>query len=178
GANAGGSGLLNWTSFENLSDSTAGNFVFANGASVSGTLAGGGAGTLDYSAYTTAVSVGLGGTATGTSGWSGISTVKGGSASDTISGSSQTYHLTGANAGNNGTMSWVSFENLSDSAAGNFVFANGASVSGMLTAGSAGTLDYSAYTTAVNVGLGGTATGTGGWSGITTAKGGSASDTI
>jgi len=216
GANAGNNGTLSWTSFENLSDSGAGNFVFANGASVTGTLSAS-AGTLDYSAYTTAVNLGLGGTATGTGGWSGITTAKGGAASDTISGSNQTYNLVGLNAGNNGTVGWSSFENiadagtgtitatggqtynlsgsnagtiagllsgsytgighLSDSGAGNFVFANGASATGTLSA-SAGTLDYSAYTTAVNVGLGGTATGTGGWSGITTAKGGAASDTI
>ena len=178
GTNAGSSNGVSWTSFENLSDSAAGNFVFADGASVNGTLSGGGAGTLDYSAYTTAVNVGLGGTATGAAGWSGIATAKGGSASDTISGSSQTYNLTGVNAGNSGTLSWTSFENLSDSTAGNFVFGNGANVSGTVAGGGDGTLDYSAYTAAVNVGLGGTATGTGGWSGIATAKGGSASDTI
>ncbi|MEP7184896.1 MAG: autotransporter-associated beta strand repeat-containing protein [Rhodanobacter sp.] len=303
---------IGFSGVANLSDSTAGNFVFADGANVGGTVNGGGAGTLDYSAYTTSVNVDLGGSATGTGGWSGISTAKGGSAADTISGSNQTYGLTGANAGGNGTVSWdgfgnindatgtvnfgtagsvsgniaarslnyagysvpVSFDlsngsgattgvggtwsgvatvagsgntdtikgsnqtytltganaggngtvswsgfekiadsgtgsinttggrtynlagtnagtvtsllaggftgigNLGDSTAGNFVFADGAKVTGTVSGGGAGTLDYSAYTTAVNVGLGGTATGTGGWSGISTAKGGSAADTI
>ena len=189
---------MSWVSFENLSDSAAGNFVFANGASVSGMLTAGSAGTLDYSAYTTAVNVGLGGTATGTGGWSGITTAKGGSASDTISGSNQTYTLTGANAGNGGALAWTSFENIADAGTGtlsasnqnwsltghnqgtvtslagtfsgignlidtgtgHFFMHSGADgdISGNLDAGSNGSLDYSGYTTPVNVNLSGAGT--------------------
>ena len=124
GTDAGNNGTLSWTSFGNLSDSGAGTFVFANGAGVSGMLTSAAAGTLDYSAYTTAVNVNLGGTATGTGGWSGITTAKGGSASDTISGSSRTYSLTGLNAGNSGTMGWTSFENIADAGIGTLTASN------------------------------------------------------
>jgi len=124
GTDAGNNGTLNWTSFGSLSDSGAGTFVFANGAGVSGMLTSAAAGTLDYSAYTTAVNVNLGGTATGTGGWSGITTAKGGSASDTISGSSRTYSLTGLNTGNSGTVSWTSFENIADAGIGTLTASN------------------------------------------------------
>ncbi|MGS1126455.1 filamentous hemagglutinin N-terminal domain-containing protein [Rhodanobacter sp. UC4437_H4] len=203
GTDAGNNGTLSWTSFGNLSDSGAGTFMFANGAGVSGMLTSAAAGTLDYSAYTTAVNVDLGGTATGTGGWSGITAAKGGSASDTISGSSQTYNLTGLNAGNSGTVSWTSFENIADAGigtltasnqtwsltghnqgtatnlagafsgignlidtgTGHFLMHSGADgdISGGLDAGIDGSLDYSGYTTAVNVNLAGAgSTGVGG----------------
>jgi hypothetical protein len=124
GTDVGNNGTLNWTSFGNLSDSGTGTFVFADGAGVSGMLTSVGAGTLDYSAYTTPVNVGLGGAATGTGGWSGITTAIGGSASDTISGSNQTYNLTGLNIGNNGEVDWSSFENVRDAGTGTLLAAN------------------------------------------------------
>src|SRR6266850_1184062 len=95
---------------ENLSDSGAGVFNMHSTAdgSVSGAITAVG-GTLNYAGYTTAVSVGLGGTGTGIgTTWSGITSVTGSSNSDTITGSAQTYNLTGANQGNNGPVSWTS----------------------------------------------------------------------
>ncbi len=63
--------------------------TFENGASFAGSIDGGATGTntLDYSAYTTAVTVNLDqGTATGTTGISNISNIIGGSANDTLVG--------------------------------------------------------------------------------------------
>src|SRR5208283_2360161 len=62
-----------------------------------------------------------------------------------------------------------------------FVFQNGASISGMITGGSGGIneLDYSAYTSAITVDLAtGTATGTGGISNIHSVVDGSGNDTL
>src|SRR5438270_7168180 len=57
-------------------------------------------------------STGIGGT------WSGLGTAVGSSNSDTIKGPSQTYTITAANAGNNGALSWTSFENITDTGTG------------------------------------------------------------
>ncbi len=145
GANAGNNGTVSWTSFENLTDSGAGILIMLSGAdgSVPGSLSAVG-GTVNYAGYTTAVTFNLGGGAsTGMGGWTGITSVTGSSNSDTITGSGQTYNLTGANAGNNGTVSWTSFENLTDSGAGIFNMHSGAdgSVTGNITA-TGGTLNY------------------------------------
>jgi hypothetical protein len=101
-------GALFGAKFDHLAiDSGGGNdtFVFAKGASVPATIDGGpGTNTLDYSAYTTPVSVALGdvngatalpGTATGTSGIRNIQNVIGGSANDTLIGNNQNNVLTG-----------------------------------------------------------------------------------
>ena len=65
-------------------------FVFSNGKGVTGTVTGGGGtDTLDYSLYTTGVTVNLvTGTATGTGGISSILNVYGGSGNDTSTGNS------------------------------------------------------------------------------------------
>ena len=185
GANAGNVTTLlpgGYTGIGTLNDSDAGVFKFAAGGAVTGNLTAVG-GTLDYSAgivgpvtvdLTAASGSGIGGT------WSGISTVTGSAASDTLSGTHATYNLTGIDAGNSGAVSWTSFENLHDTAAGIFRFAAGGSVSGGITA-TGGMLDYSAMTGPVTVDLTaqsapniGTA-----WSGITTVGGSaSSSDTI
>ncbi|MEO5831256.1 MAG: filamentous hemagglutinin N-terminal domain-containing protein, partial [Rhodanobacter sp.] len=185
-ANKGSSGSVAWTSFGNISDAT-GTIDFGTGGSVTGNVT---AAALNYGSYGTAVTFDLSdgsGTSSGIGGtWTGVTAVTGSTSSDTINGSSQTYSLdsTFANKGGNGTVSWTSFENLSDNTAGNFVFVNGGSVSGTISGGGAGTLDYSALTTGINVGLtgpkAGSATGTGGFSGISAIKGSTsaATDTV
>src|SRR5579872_5832703 len=179
GANTGNNGTVFWSVFQNLTDSGAGVFKMHSGAngSVAGNLSAVG-GTVDYTGYTAAVTFGLGGTGTGIGGtWTGITTVTGSAANgvnaDTITGSGQTYNLTGANTGNNGTVFWSVFQNLTDSGAGVFKMHSGAngSVAGNLSA-VGGTVDYAGYTAAVTFNLGGGAsTGMGGWSGITTVTG-------
>jgi Ca2+-binding RTX toxin-like protein len=71
--------------------------VFADGASVPGTIDGGlGTNSLDYVAYTTSVSVDLtAGTATGTSAITSFVNVTGGSANDTITGGDKANILDG-----------------------------------------------------------------------------------
>jgi hypothetical protein len=55
-----------------------------------------------------------GGASTGMASWNGITSVTGSTGNDAITGMSQTYTVTGTNAGNNGTVTWSSFENLTD----------------------------------------------------------------
>lgn len=164
----------------NLTDSGAGSFKFGANGSISGSISAL-SGQLDYSEVAGPVSVDLAAqTATGVGGtWSGIATITGSGASDTLTSSGATYHLTADNAGNSGETSWTSFENLHDTGAGTFGFTSGGSVTGNITAVD-GTLDYSARSGAVTInlltqkgsGIGGT------WSGITSLTGSSASDTI
>src|SRR5262249_46664102 len=80
-------------------------------------------GTMNFSGYSTSVSFHLNGTAAQTTGVattvSGIRTViDSGNGADTIRGATQTYTITGADDGNNGTISWTNFENLADTATG------------------------------------------------------------
>ena len=73
-------------------------FVFQDGATFTGTIDGGasGASTLDYSAYTTAVTVDLGtGTATGITGISNIRNATGGAGNDLLTGDAKANTLTG-----------------------------------------------------------------------------------
>jgi len=84
----------------------------------------------------------------------------------------ETWNITGTGAGNIGGSTGISFSNIQNltggSGADTFVFSNGKGVTGTITGGGGtNTLNYSAYTTPVSVNLtGGTATGTGGISGI------------
>src|SRR5262249_39830220 len=87
---AGKVGSVSFTSFENLvGGSAADTFTLSNGKGVSGAIDGGSGGdTLNYGAYTTAVTVNLAaGTATGVAGGiSEIQIVLGGSGNDTLTG--------------------------------------------------------------------------------------------
>ncbi|MDD2307967.1 MAG: filamentous hemagglutinin N-terminal domain-containing protein [Desulfuromonadaceae bacterium] len=184
GANSGNVATLlpgGYTGIGTLTDSGAGNFTFGPAGGVSGNINAAG-GTLDYTARTAAVNVHLAdNTGSGIGGvWNGITTMIGGGASDTLGGSNATYNLTGADAGNSGAVSWTSFENLHDTAAGIFRFADAGGVSGGITA-TGGMLDYSALAGPVTVDLtakSGPGIGTN-WNGITTLAGSSnGSDTI
>ena len=114
----------------NLTDLGSGSFNMHGTAdgSITGNLNGGSAGTLSYANYTTAVTLNLDGTGyAGIAGTvSNITTVAGSGNSDTVAGTTQTYNLTGANQGNNGTITWGSFENLADTGAGTFNMHSGA----------------------------------------------------
>jgi filamentous hemagglutinin family protein len=148
---------LSFSSIENLTGGTASDsFQFSNGVSFGGTIDGGlGTDTLNYSAYTTPVTVNL-----AAIGALNIENVVGGSSgNNTLVGSNtaNTWNITANNSGNvNGTFGFSSFENLSGGTANDtFRFSNGALISGTID-GSAGsdTLDYSASTTPVTVNLG------------------------
>src|SRR5262245_8613281 len=188
GSNAGDvNAKASFANVENLNGGTlADSFVFSDGKGVSGTIDGkAGSDTLDYGAYTTAVSVNLQtGSATGTGGFAGIENAIGGSASDSLTGAdtANTWHLTGSNAGDvNGTSSFTSFENLNaGSLAASSVSRHDTLPTGTIDGkGGSDTLDYGAYTAAVSVNLQtGSATGTGGFAGIEAAVGGSASDSL
>jgi fibronectin-binding autotransporter adhesin len=109
---------VTWTSFENLTDTAAGTFNMGTGGSVSGNVTAVG-GTVSYVSYATPATFNLnGGASTGMAASSGVTSVTGSAGSDTITGTGQTYTVTGSNAGNNGTVSWTSFENLTDLSTG------------------------------------------------------------
>jgi filamentous hemagglutinin family protein len=185
GANSGTVATLlpgGYTGIGNLADSGAGSFRFAAGGSITGGITAA-SGTLDYSTgiagpvtvdLTARTGSGIGGT------WDGITTVTGSGASDTMGGANATYNLTAADSGNSGGVSWTSFENLHDTAAGTFMFGASGTVTGNISAAN-GALDYSAgiagpvtvdLTAKTGSGIGGT------WDGITTVTGSGASDTM
>ena len=132
---AGNGNGVSWTSFENLHDTTAGIFRFNSDGAVSGSITAVG-GTLDYSAgiagpVTVDLTVGTG-TNIGNS-WNGITTIIGSaSLSDTVTGSKQTFNLTGADAGNIGSVGWTSFENIIGVAGANTYVGSGGSLSGAI----------------------------------------------
>jgi Ca2+-binding RTX toxin-like protein len=179
-------GDVNFTGIEALTGGAdADDFVFADGGGVSGVIDGsGGINTLDYSAYTTAVTVNLEtGEATGTAGMKNIQNLVGGQGVDTIIGpdTDTTWNITGADTGNVAGIIFAGFENLTGgTGADTFVFADGSSMSGVIDGGGGiNSLDYSAYTTDVRVDLGaGTAEGTGGVNNIQNVKGGSGNDIL
>ena len=123
------------TGVENLVGGSGDNtFVFADGATLAGTINGGvgGTNTLSYAAYTTSITVNLAtGTATGTAGISNIQNVTGGSGDDTITGDSNDNILKGG--GGNDT----------------FKFADGWGSDTVSTTGGKATLDFSAATSAI-----------------------------
>ncbi|MBI4970601.1 MAG: hypothetical protein HZC17_02035, partial [Candidatus Omnitrophica bacterium] len=144
-------------------------FVFADGASLTGVIdGGGGVNTMDYSAYTTPVTLNLASsTATAVNGFSNIGSFIGGSTSDFITApnTNNIWHLTGIDSGDVNGISYSMIENLTGGTASDtFIFSDQMGITGILNgAGGTDVLDYSAYTTPVTVDLGmGTATGIGG----------------
>ncbi|MGD1856364.1 MAG: CHAT domain-containing protein [Leptolyngbyaceae cyanobacterium] len=186
---ANNTGTLNGVSFLEIETIETGagddTVEIATAGSLSGTLdTGADTDTLDYSLYTTAVTVDLeSATATGIGTLNNIETVIGGSASDRLMGTSNndSILITGNNTGTVNNLSFASIENL-DGGAGDdtFFFSDGATVTGVLTGGSGSdTADYSSYTTGITVDLQiSSATGTGGLSGLESFVGSSADDTF
>jgi len=119
GANTGTSTLLSstFTGIGNITDTGTGtlNMHGTGNGTLSGNANMGGTGTISYAGYSSAVTYSLSGSgSTGITGTvSGVTNVTGSSNSDTMSGTGQTFTITGAGAGNNGTVFWTSFENLS-----------------------------------------------------------------
>ena len=147
--NSGSAGSVNFSSFENLTGGSGNDsFVFSDGIGVSGTTdGGGGINTLDYSAYSTAVSVNLQSlTATATGGFSNIGSLIGGTVSDTLTGADLTnsWSLTGPGSGSVGGVSFSGFESLvGGSATDNFQFSSPASYTSINGGLGSDTADYS-----------------------------------
>ena len=109
----------------------------------------------------------------------GLGTVAG-TGGGTITGSGRTYNVTGANAGNDGTVFWTNFSSLSDAGGGTFNITTG-SLGGTLAGGTGGTLSYAgnAGPVSVNLQTGSASSVTGGITGINNLIGsGSAGDTL
>jgi hypothetical protein len=166
GANSGSVGGSAFSSFENLTGTGNGNTFAFQGGGVAGNIDGGGTGnTLDYSAIAGPISVNLNGnTASGIGGTFADVTNFSGSASnaDTLGGAagSETWLITGPNAGSVGANTFASFENLTGGPGDDtFSFQPGGSVAGNIDgSGGANTLDYAALAGPITVDL---TTGTG-----------------
>ena len=187
GTNGGKLNALTFANVENLTGGLAADkFTFADAAKVDGVIDGGsGTDTLNYAAYTTAVTVDLNAnTATGTGGIANIDSLVGGTAADTLIGSNaanNTWTITGTNTGNVNGFGFSGVENLTGgTGADTFAFSTAAGVTGTV-AGNGGTdiLDYSASALPVFVNLQtSTASGTGGFTGIEGMVGGTAQDNL
>ncbi len=169
GANAGNSGGISWTSFENLDDAGAGIFNMHSGAngSVTGSITASG-GTLNYAGYTTAVTFNLsGGASTGLGGWSGITSLvgtdSGATANTTIVGDNSVggdqFTITAANGGHvtyNTGGSSLNFTDVGNLTGGtgddSFTVATGGSLTGAVDGGTGtNTLSYSGNTGVITV---------------------------
>jgi Ca2+-binding RTX toxin-like protein len=183
-------GKVGFVGIENLTGGTGNDrFAFADGQKVSGGVAGmGGTDTLDYSAYTTAVTVDLQtNMATGVGVFGGIERVHGGAGSDLLTGTGNVnlWQITGVNSGKMTNaflgVEFASVENLrGGSAADTFALAPAGRLTGTLD-GRLGsdTLDYSAWGKGVAVNLSsGTATVVGAVANVENATGGSGYDTL
>lgn len=180
-------GTAAFSNIENLTGgSAADNFSLSGGGILSGNIDGG-AGTNSLSinngtAATWTINAVNGGSATGLGGFSNIQNLLGGANADnfiivagsvnSIDGGAGNNTLTAANGANNtfninssntGSLagyvgSFSQIQNLTGSTANNtFVFADNASISGIIDGGSASgtnTLDYTAYTSDISVNLG------------------------
>ncbi len=181
-------GRLTFTGVESLTGGSADDrFAFADGVSVAGVIDGaGGTDTLDYSAHTSAVTVDRqAATASQTGGFASIEAVTGSTSdADELVGAdaAATWTIASQDTGDvDGAFAYAGVENLTGGSADDtFAFADGASVRGVIAAGDGtDTLDYSAYTTAVAVDLGGgTATGTAGISSVELVIAGSADNAL
>lgn len=177
---------LSFSGIENLMGSFGtDNFNLADGVGMTGSIAGGaGANTLNFTAWTTPMTVNLQTkTANHVGGFSGITSIKSGTATDTLVGGDavNTWRITGSDAGKVGTTSFSGIENLTGGAQNDtFKISNGKGVSGVIDGGAgSNTLNYAAWLTAVRVDLLlGTASGTGGISHIDKVTGGAANDIL
>jgi len=110
-------------------------------------------------------------------------TIDGGDGTDTLEGAdtNNTWEITALDAGALNEQIYENIENLIGGDAQDiFIIGNGAGVTGLIDGGGGiNTLDYSAYTTDINVDLeAGTASGTGGVSNIQNVTGGAGGDTL
>ena len=108
-----------------------------------------------------------------------LSTVAG-TGGGTIIGTARTYNVTGADAGNDGAVSWTNFASLSDAGGGTFNLTTG-SLSGAIAGGTGSTLSYAgnAGPVSVNLQTGAATSVSAGITGINNLLGsGSAGDTL
>jgi hypothetical protein len=132
--NGGTVGSFSFSGVENLTGGSANDtFKFSNGKGVTGTVdGGGGTNTLDYSLYTTGVTVDLtAGTATGTGGIANIENVTGSPANDSITGNLASNVI----VGNGGT------DVLNGGGGGSDLFILGSTQAAATTVTGAGTTD-------------------------------------
>jgi fibronectin-binding autotransporter adhesin len=163
-------GTISFSKFGTLVGGTAGDTFNINAGSLTGTITGSGSAlnnTLTYNNYSGAVNVNLvTNTATAIGGFSNIGNFIGTSAAtnSTLAGknSVSTWNITGTNAGNIVISSataanFSQFGNLVGSNQDDtFIFNNGANIASGINGGNGNnTLNYSAYTTPVNVSLSG-----------------------
>lgn len=176
------------TDFANLTGGTGvDNFAFEDGASLTGSLVGGGTeNQLDLSSYASAVAVNFQtGTATGIGGtFSGIDDIVGNGTNATFTGLTlaKTYNISGTNDFTFDSVNVTAFANLTGGSGDDtFIFADAATLGGNLVGGgSANRIDLSAYATAVGVNFQtSTSTGIGGtFSGIDDFDGNGSSSTF
>lgn len=200
GTNCGFLGSVWFNGIENLTSTRTSNFVFSPGRSVTGTV-GGTAMTFDYSAYSSNITVDLGArkaTAIGRLG-DGLDLVIGGTGSDRLTGGGY-WEVTGSDVGRvydnsykpdvyipylgwwpGGSVGYRSVEYLKGSSGNDaFVILPAGRVTGGLSASDGtDTLDYSKWTSTVNVDLGyQDAEGLAGIDGFEIVLGGSAGDVL
>ena len=185
-------GVLNFTSIPNLTGGAQANvFAFSSGATIAGNLSGGtGGGTLNYTGYSTAVTVNL--ETNKVTGVTGLATnlagAIGGSGTSTLTGANtaNTWNITGANSGTVNTFPFSEFGNLTGGTVSDtFTMESGGSLTGTLTgtAGSTSTLVGSslASTFTITATSAGTLTSSSGilsFKGIKILVGGSGGDTL
>ncbi len=168
---------------ENIIGGTGTNtYTFEDGASIAGNITGG-SNILNYSAYTTNVSINLNtNTAMGTGGASSVVNVIGGTGNDTLTGAdnANAWSITGVNTGTVGSTSFSGIENLAGgTGADSFTFAALSSVDSVTGGDGSDTLDLSSDTTGVTVDLSaGTASYAGTISDIENVVTGAGNDTI
>ena len=164
-------------------------FVLSDGVGVTGTIAGGGGttNTLDYSAYTTPVSVNLqAASATNTGGIVGLNNFVGGTAGDTLAGTNVVAHTWTVNAPDAGDVNGTTFSSFENLAGGtntdSFTLTGTGTLSGTINGGGGTntlTANSGANTWVINGANTGTVTGiTGGWSNIQNLVGGSSTDSF
>ena len=164
-------GTLAFTNFQNLTGgSISDTFKITPKAGVSGNISGRSSATaLDYSAYTTPVTVDLGtGKATNVGGTiSNITKITGGTGNNTLTGpnTNNTWNITSNNSGTINSNSFSNFQNLTGGSGDDtFKINSGVNITGIVDGGGGfNSLDYSAYSQPFKVNLkAGTATATGG----------------
>ncbi|MFG6094118.1 CHAT domain-containing protein [Leptothoe sp. ISB3NOV94-8A] len=180
-------GTLNGTNFQGFETILLGDgndrFIVNGGTWT--TLDGGlGTDTLDYGSSAVGVTIDLENQiTTNVAAFTNIEDFRGSGNTDTLQGTSgnDDITLTGTDIGTINTLAFNGFENLNGQAGNdNFIFSNGASITGTLTGGDGSdTANYSAYTTNINVDFQtNNATGLGGFNTLESFIGGNGNDTF
>ncbi|WP_197997539.1 cadherin domain-containing protein, partial [Gimesia panareensis] len=167
GTNSGSllSGAVSFSNVENLTGNAgADNFVFQDGGQITGTLSGGnGSDSIDFSAVTSAVNVDLqNSSATNLNLFGGIEKLSGDGTLDSISGltAGTTYLIDGVNQGSVSGIDFDGFSHLTGSTGiDTFQFSGNGQITGSIDGlGGSDSLDYSASTFSLALGLSSTGT--------------------